>query len=173
MRKKLVTCKTCGAEIAKDAKVCPACGGKNKRSKPGFLAIAIFVIAILIMFSGGDDTAPTTDAAEQDITYTVYTVDKLVEDLRANALKAEETYQDQYVELTGRINGIDSDGSYISIEPVNDRYTLLWVQCFLKDDAQVEAVKDMAVGDVITVRGQITDIGEILGYLMDVAEFVE
>ena len=28
---KLVTCKHCGEEIATGAKVCPKCGGKNKK----------------------------------------------------------------------------------------------------------------------------------------------
>ena len=29
---KLIKCKTCGSEIASHAKVCPSCGGKNKKS---------------------------------------------------------------------------------------------------------------------------------------------
>ena len=31
MREKLTTCKSCGEEIAKSAKTCPKCGGKNKK----------------------------------------------------------------------------------------------------------------------------------------------
>ena len=28
---KMIKCKHCGQEIAKSAKVCPSCGGKNKK----------------------------------------------------------------------------------------------------------------------------------------------
>ena len=31
MKKKLISCKACGQEIAKSAKRCPKCGAKNKK----------------------------------------------------------------------------------------------------------------------------------------------
>lgn len=39
MSKKLIECKTCGAEISKNADICPKCGAKNKSlfKKPKFL----------------------------------------------------------------------------------------------------------------------------------------
>ncbi|MBR5342815.1 MAG: DUF4352 domain-containing protein [Oscillospiraceae bacterium] len=51
---KMTVCKHCGAEIAKSAKVCPQCGGKNK--KPIFLRwwfIALVVIIIIGAVGGG------------------------------------------------------------------------------------------------------------------------
>ena len=51
---KLKTCKHCGAEIAKSAKVCPQCGGKN--AKPIFLRpwfIILVVVIIIIIAAGG------------------------------------------------------------------------------------------------------------------------
>lgn len=45
--KKMKKCKVCGAEIAKNAKVCPNCGAKN-RINP-FLVIVIFFAVILLI----------------------------------------------------------------------------------------------------------------------------
>lgn len=44
---KLISCKHCGAQIAKAAKICPMCGGKNK--KPIFLRPWFFVLLILVI----------------------------------------------------------------------------------------------------------------------------
>ena len=55
------TCKHCGAQIAKNAKVCPNCGGKNK--KPIFLRwwfIALVIIVILIAVAGKGGSAKTS-----------------------------------------------------------------------------------------------------------------
>ena len=59
---KMKTCRHCGAEIAKSAKVCPNCGGKN--AKPIFLRwwfIALVVIIIIgaIGGSGGSKSNGT------------------------------------------------------------------------------------------------------------------
>lgn len=45
-KEKLINCKSCGKKIAKDAKVCPECGGKNK--KPFYKTAWFWIIAILI-----------------------------------------------------------------------------------------------------------------------------
>ncbi len=54
----IVNCKTCGAEMAKNAKACPSCGAKNK--KPIFMKwwfwLAVVMIVVVIALSGGNDT---------------------------------------------------------------------------------------------------------------------
>lgn len=105
------------------------------------------------------------------MTYTAYSVGQLMDDLDSNALKAESTYQDQYVELTGRLNVIDSDGDYISIVPQDDQFAILGVQCYLLTEEQRQQVLDMQIDQVITVRGQITSVGEVMGYSLDVDDF--
>ena len=74
------------------------------------------------------------------MTYTAYSVGQLMDDLDSNALKAERPYQDQYVELTGRLNVIDSDGNYISIVPQDDPYAIQGVQCYLQTEEQRQQV---------------------------------
>lgn len=45
----LVTCKTCGSEIAKSAKVCPNCGAKNKTPHRVLKTIIVIVGAIIFV----------------------------------------------------------------------------------------------------------------------------
>ena len=90
----------------------------------------------------------------------------MMDDLNNNALRAETNYQDKYIEVTGKLNVIDSDGKYISIVP-DVQFAIVGIQCKIKNDEQKNQIVDMSIGDIITVKGKITDIGEIIGYHMD------
>lgn len=58
MKKKLISCKSCGEEIAKKAKKCPHCGAKNK--KPFFKKWWFWLIVIIMIGScGGNSTSET------------------------------------------------------------------------------------------------------------------
>ena len=87
-----------------------------------------------------------------------------------NALKAEKTFQDQYVEIEGYLSTIDSDGKYIAVgaDPENWDYMLQSVQCYVKSDEQLNQIIEMNAGDAIVVRGKIKDVGELLGFQMDI-----
>ena len=65
--RKMSACKHCGAEIAANAKVCPRCGGKNKRplyKRPWFLVLAALLALAIVGNLGGQsqDPAPEEDA---------------------------------------------------------------------------------------------------------------
>ena len=47
-------------------------------------------------------------------------------------------------------------------------FTLANVQCYIKGDEQLDKVKEMEIGDTVTVKGKITDVGEIMGYELKV-----
>ena len=55
----LTKCRHCGAVIAKEAKICPHCGGKNKKSRGCLVALIIILIvviaavALLVLYSIG------------------------------------------------------------------------------------------------------------------------
>ena len=191
---KMVTCKHCGAEIAASAKVCPQCGGKNKKplyKRPWFIAVIAIIIIGAIGSAGGDktsneagknDTQVTTsentnntqpESETPEITYTAYAVSELMDDLNGNALKAADKYKDQYVELTGRLNVIDSSGKYISIVSTEDEFAILGVQCYIKSEEQKSAVMDMSIGDTLVVKGKNKDVGEVMGYSLDIDEVVK
>ena len=182
---KMTTCKHCGQEIAASAKVCPHCGGKNKPpiyKRWWFIAIIVIIVLAAIGGSGSSDssgstsstatskTAVSSSSSEAAIEYTAYTVTELSEDLDSNALKAADKYKGQYVELTGRLSVIDSNGKYISIVDSTDEWAITGVQCYIKNDEQKQVVMDMSIGDEIVVKGKITGVGEVLGYFLDMTE---
>ena len=63
---KMKTCKHCGAEIAKNAKVCPQCGGKNK--KPIYLRAWFIILAVVIILAaiggGKNGSSSSTETAK-------------------------------------------------------------------------------------------------------------
>lgn len=109
------------------------------------------------------DTVPV-----QEIVYDVHTVGELVDALKDNPLKAKETYKDTYVEITGKLSNIDASGDYLDLNPIDLDYCFTNVQCYIKDDDVKGKVMDMSIGDTVTLRGQITDVGEIIGYSLDI-----
>lgn len=180
--KTMKTCSSCGTEIAKSAKTCPKCGAKNKKpiyKRVWFIALVLVVGIGAISSMGGntDDgktpapsTSGTAPVAEtpMEIVYTSYDVSTLVDDLGVNAMKAEENYNDAYVTLTGKLGTIDSDGKYIALDPANSAYSFTNVQCYIKNDEQKTKVMEMSAGDTVVLSGQITRVGELLGYSLDI-----
>ena len=96
--------------------------------------------------------------------YIERTASDLVNDLDNNAMKAKHTYEDQQVAITGRISNIDCRGKYINLVPTDNQYTLTNIQCFIKNSDVKEQLMNLNVGDIVTVKGKCTSVGEILGY---------
>ena len=198
---KMTTCKTCGKEMAKSAKVCPNCGAKNKKpffTKPWFIAIVvIFIIGAIA--SGGksgstntnkvankansdasevkNTVAESTDASEvkdtvaestaPTVEYTSYTVDDLMAQLEGNALKASNDHKGENVRITGKLGVIDSSGKYITLYPDTD-FAIIGVQCYIKNDDTKAKVAELSKDSLVTLTGKITDVGEILGYSLNI-----
>lgn len=60
---KMVKCKTCGADIASNAKTCPSCGAKNKNRgnvKLGLILIIVGGIVFIAGIAGSGDNGNTT-----------------------------------------------------------------------------------------------------------------
>lgn len=81
MKRKMITCKTCGADVASSAKTCPHCGAKLKKPKAlGIVLIVVVVIAIIGAVSGGngpqkvDPNNPDASTAQPDKTQTEFAV---------------------------------------------------------------------------------------------------
>ena len=105
--------------------------------------------------------------------YTPVEITTLFDDLTNNALLAKSTYKGAYVSVRGRLSNIDASGKYISISSDKNDYDHLFnsIQCYIKTEEVKKAVMGMATDSWITVKGKITDVGEILGYSMDIVEF--
>ena len=176
-------CKHCQTDIPKKAKVCPNCK-KKQGGKLKTVFIVILIIGIIGSFIPEDEpkeetvatTSQTTknEAAtkEEVIEYITCNVDDMMELLSSNALKAEKEYADKYLEVTGRLGVIDSDGKYISLYPINNEWAIQGIQCYIKNDEQLNKVLELEKDDTVTVKVKCTDVGEVLGYLGDIIEFV-
>ncbi len=187
--KKMTTCKACGAQMAKSAKTCPNCGAKNKKPiyKRWWLwVLVVLVLLFVIAVSGSDDDQPTSagtttvsdnkgasnaeKATAAPITYAKYDVTDLFKALDDNAIKAKNEFKNQYVELTGYISNMDASGDYIDIGANPNSYDYMFesVQCYIKSDEQLQIITELSKGDRVTIRGQITDVGEIMGYSLNI-----
>ena len=177
-------CKYCKSEIPEGAKICPNC--RKKQGKSGCLIAIIAVVVILVLVGiasggGSDDktsssssqgstTAQSSSSAssEETVTYTAYTVDEMMDDLNTNAMNASDKYKNQYIEITGKLESIDSDGKYISVLPENEEFAIIGVSCYIKSDEQKDVIKTKTMGDTITLRGKCTKVGDVLGYSLDI-----
>ena len=185
MANKLIKCPVCGAEMAANAKACPKCGAKNKKPfyKKWWFYVILAVVVIGALASGGSSessvsSAPKSSSASESeaapaaepVSYAYYPVTDLFDAIKSNAMKAENTYKGQYVEIEGFLGTIDSSGKYIGVGANPDNYDYLFqeVHCNIKSDEQRNQVMEMSKGDPITVRGKIKDVGEILGYSLDI-----
>lgn len=142
----------------------------------GLLLVA--AIAIILMhpdsFKGGHtNNTPTSPQAtiSPQIYYEKVDLRTMLDELDTNALRAEETYQDKYIEVTGKISGFDSDGRYITIVPCDaPSWSFGDMQCSLTDPTHKAFLLEKNVGDVVTIRGKVVSIGEVLGYSVKIAE---
>ena len=117
------------------------------------LGFFIFVWKIgLFDIIGGSTSSP-------DGTYETVSIEKIFEDFDNNAAAAEDKYVGNYFSITGKISEIDS--SYIVIYPIGDFVTLNRVFCRIKSEEQRNIIKTMNKNDIVTVKGKITDIGEL------------
>ena len=185
---KMTTCKTCGKEMARSAKVCPSCGAKNKKpffTRPWFIAIVALIIIGAIASGGKSESGNTTAVADKTnsnnsevkdntaesttiaIEYIDYTVDDLMAQLEENALKASNDHKGENVRITGKLNNIDSSGKYISLVPKTD-FAIIGVQCYIKNDETKAKVAELSKDSLVTLTGKITDVGEVLGYSLNI-----
>lgn len=186
--KKLKVCKHCGAQIARSAKTCPSCGGKNSKPfylKWWFITIVVLVLLTAIGGTGSSTSSVTQTGGQAKISsvanatpkptptpkeYITYSIAEMMDDLNTNALKATDKYKNQNVRITGRLNVIDSSGKYISIVRDDTMYEIVGVTCYIKNSDQRTKVMEMSVGDQVTLCGKITTVGEIFGYYLDIDE---
>ncbi len=164
---KLVTCKTCKAEFASNAKSCPHCG--SKRRKPIFLRVWFILLLIAVIAVGGIFVklkmadATVTVVINGETSYTKFSeVNKLV---KSNLQSYLDTYRnsDAVISFTatvdhtepaysssGKYEGFTSYclGHYIEVVGIPDK------ACGKGDKIKVTG----RFGEAQTVGGQVTYI---------------
>lgn len=157
---------------------------KNPIYKKWWFWLIVVIIVIGIGSSANENTQPTssnptsnisaTDEAKPvEIEYIKISTDELDSELEQNAAAAKDKYKGKYVEVTGKLGVIDSDLQYISLYSINNKFDLVGMNCYIKNNEQKEIVKSLSKDDTIVVKGKITDVGEVLGYSLDITEIVK
>lgn len=112
---------------------------------------------------------PTPTPIQPTIQYTFVSVQELYDALHSNALRANDTYLDMYIVAVGVLGGIDNDGKYFTIhDPYDDSIWTDDLHCDITTEDQRKTLMNLDSGDIVTVRGKITTVGEVMGYLMDI-----
>ena len=177
-------CPACGnTEINEKMKNCPNCGAKL--SKPIYKKWWFWMIVVLgvLIIAGagsasGEDPSQEADSStvknntvvENNATqYKKVDLQQMLDELNENALKAEKNYNNAYIEVTGKIASFDSDGSYITIEPINaNEWNFETVMCYIKNKDQLNLLLEKSKGDEVTIKGKIISVGEFLGYSLKI-----
>lgn len=163
---------------------------KKDETKKHTLSEAAFIISLiwLILIAAANvnkkpsDVVPNTSVSKQAeslpessaakaselevIVYSPVTATQLSDALQNNALKAKDEYANKYIEITGKLGNIDSNGKYIDIDTEDFSFTI--IQCYIKNDDQKKVIMEKSKGDKVIVRGLCKDVGEIMGYSIDI-----
>ena len=143
----------------------------------GLVCIASFVILGVINSDSASSnssnysssaTSNSKQVQESPKNYAEANIDVLLDDVKRNAAKANKNYKGKYVKIVGGVvKNIESNARYINIEGSDPYSILINVQCYPKNDSVKNAMLELSVGQFVTVYGKITDVGEIMGYSLD------
>ena len=154
MANKLITCKTCGAEIAKNAKVCPSCGAKNKKGKK--IIIVIVALALLVLFIAIASSGGSTKDLDYSNPVAKISADAILSAYKANSVTADETYKNQLIQVTGKISNISESTIYLKGD--EDENWLNTVDCSIIS-GQDDVVKSLSKDMVLSIIGVCNSTG--------------
>lgn len=156
---------------------------KGKVKGAATAGIVLNAVAILIMggmlvigsssdeLEKGNDTSTIKEVKEKEAEdkkeYISVTAKELSDALEQNAMKADDTYNGKYLKINGKLGTIDSSGGYIDIES-GDGFDMTIIQCYIQSEEQKKVIMEKKKGDKIVVKGKCTDVGEIMGYSIDI-----
>ena len=143
----------------------------------GLIAIVIIGVMIASCAGGSKDqggkSAPSSSSSakqEQARTYADADINVLIREAKTNAAAANKNYKGKDVKIVGGIlENIDSDLSYITINGTDRNYSFLHVRCSIKSKNKElqDAVLKLQKGQAVTVYGRIADVGDVMGYYLD------
>lgn len=189
----MIICKHCGQPISDKSKICPFCGGNVKI--PFYDKTWFHILLVLIIFTGidyvirnpdpepmvyrtpvvesaGASSQSSVDSGEETneqetAEYSSESLSKMIDMVEDYPIKVEEEYTGKYIQVSGYLDTVDSDGKYFTIVSDPDDFTLLdnihWSMD--KGSDVYDFIKDAKKGSYITVCGEITDVGETIYYM--------
>lgn len=136
----------------------------------------LFTVMVMALFAIGfaaSDDSESQKVAEEEVPASMeaVNVEQMLLDLNQNEMRAQKKYSGKWFEITGRLGSMDSEGEYFTL--VGEAFTMVSVHCKLPKDKReqlTEKLIDMEKGDLITVKGKVTDMGEVMGYSVTIVD---
>lgn len=125
-----------------------------------------------------DITLPPEESTKMTIPETededleCFSVDSLLDDLNNDAARAKVKYKDRTIELIGLLDGFSNDGKTFTLRNVLLDYPQK-VTCSVPKNMQASALSMANYGDYVTIRGQVTQVEQSVGYTVQTLEIVE
>lgn len=174
--KKMMVCKTCGAQMAKSAKKCQSCGAKNPKKRIKKLVILLVIIGIIVgypaFFIIRDKTSSTITAKNgEELSYNelcnIYRDYLLNDDYKEfvnEYLPAEVVVKGKITEIDNETIGLSSNGFTAHVEAgahkvikieINNEYIYM-IPYDVYSDADEYSFGELKVGDKVEAVGIIT-----------------
>ena len=107
-------------------------------------------------------------AAEANREYMEADATAMLNELEANAMRADKKYKGKYVMITNaKVMNIESDGDYFTVSSPNDDLGLTGITVSPRNKEQKAMLENLNNGQYVTVYGKVTKAGEIMGYRVD------
>lgn len=137
----------------------------NSNSNVGSSSSSSYTVSLN---SSNSNSSSSKQVQETSPNYAEADIDILLNDVKSNAAKANKNYKGKYVKIVGGVvRNIESNARYINVEGSNPYEILINVQCYPKNNSVKDAIMNLSKGQQVTVYGKITDVGEIMGYSLD------
>lgn len=142
------------------------------------LVMVLVLFTVFALGSGSDETTSTskgstTVAETKPVEYTTVEIDTLLDELSANAYNAQQKWKGKHVAIeNGIVSTIDASGKYFAIESTDDSYFLESIRVDIPENIRSEVMSSISDGASVTVKGKITDVGEIMGYSVDADDVI-
>lgn len=111
-------------------------------------------------------TTDVSDTTKKE--YIETTASAMMDDLNTNALRAKKKYNNRNVAIkNAKIDVIDSNGDYFTVCSPDVDVQIIPILINIQSEKQRDQLSNMDVGQVITVYGTVTHVGESMGYAID------
>ena len=175
--KKMTTCKTCGAPMAKSAKKCQSCGAKNPKKRIQKLIVLLIIVGIIVGYPSffiirDNISATITCRNGEELHYNElrniygdYLNNDDYKEFVNEYLPAEVVVKGKITEIDNITVGATSDGLNVHLESgackvakieINNEYVYL-IKYDLYKDAEDYDFGKLKVGDKVTATGVITN----------------
>lgn len=102
-----------------------------------------------------------------------FTASEMISILEINAIQAQEHFLKEWLEISGFLGDMDSDGKYFTLDTKPSEFRLTDIHCSIPNyrrEIIIQKIIQMKKGDPIIVKGKVTDMGEIMGYKVTIVD---